>query len=75
MTAYAFSRGWLIEYKKDCWIYLDTKQIISSNRSCKLCGRQPTVEGHDACLGTLSNVKSACCGHGRQDQTFLLENQ
>ncbi|MHB8896921.1 MAG: hypothetical protein ACYC99_17340 [Candidatus Geothermincolia bacterium] len=33
-------------------------------RPCKRCGRPPTPEGHDACLGHLPGVRSACCGHG-----------
>lgn len=31
---------------------------------CVRCGRSPTPEGHDACLGYLPGVESACCGHG-----------
>lgn len=35
-----------------------------TKKPCKHCNRKPTKEGHDACLGTLQNVKFACCGHG-----------
>lgn len=35
-----------------------------SNCICPHCGRPPTPEGHDACLGTLKGVAYACCGHG-----------
>lgn len=31
---------------------------------CIRCGKHPTPEGHDACLGQLPGVKYACCGHG-----------
>lgn len=33
-------------------------------RGCVECGRLPTPEGYDACLGVLPDVVSACCGHG-----------
>jgi len=62
MTTRAYSRGWPIEYI-DGWVYSDTKESVGE-RPCKRCGCDPTFEGHDACLGTIPDVKSACCGHG-----------
>lgn len=35
-----------------------------SRPPCAHCGRAPTPEGHDACLGALPGVTAACCGHG-----------
>lgn len=46
------------------WLYEDTGKVAMDERPCPRCGEMPTPEGHDACLGTLPNVKSACCGHG-----------
>jgi hypothetical protein len=37
---------------------------IDPQRPCKRCGRPPTPEGHDACLGELTGASAACCGHG-----------
>lgn len=34
---------------------------------CNLCGREPTSEGYDACLGEVEGAISACCGHGYTD--------
>jgi len=49
----------------DQWRYADTGELVEGNeRPCVRCGEMPTEEGHDACLGTLDGVKSACCGHG-----------
>jgi hypothetical protein len=31
---------------------------------CPKCKKKQTKEGHDNCLGTIKNVKQACCGHG-----------
>lgn len=30
---------------------------------CVYCGREPTPEGHDACIANLPSVEFACCGH------------
>jgi hypothetical protein len=40
---------------------------------CVVCGQLPTTEGHDACLGTLPGVKSACCGHGKKKGYVMFE--
>lgn len=46
------------------WRYIDNNEIVCDARPCKRCGRPPTKDGHDACLGHLDGVASACCGHG-----------
>lgn len=40
---------------------------------CAQCGKGPTPEGHDGCLGTLpeSIVMNACCGHGRDSSAYI----
>lgn len=47
------------------WRYcLDDKPVnFHHPRKCPHCSKKATKEGHDACLGTLPNVKYACCGH------------
>lgn len=62
----SYERGWPIEYHNRQWIYSDTREPINGKRTCRRCGRAPTDEGHDACLGTIVGMKSACCGHGVQ---------
>lgn len=57
-------RGWAIEYCNGAWIYQDTKEPIDKERPCKKCGRMPTSEGYDACIGYIKNARSVCCGHG-----------
>ena len=65
MTVKAYDRGHPIELNESNeWVYSDTKTICKWNRPCIRCNRKPTQEGHDSCLGTLKDVKSACCGHG-----------
>ena len=46
------------------WIYSDTRKSDDGQRACRRCGRKPTAEGYDACLGHVDGVTSACCGHG-----------
>ena len=51
------------------WRYATTGRFLrlGSNPDdppCTLCGRGPTTEGHDACLGHVEEVRGACCGHG-----------
>lgn len=69
MTARAYSRGWPIERVGDEWVYSDTKQPCFGNdrRPCARCGRPPTEEGYDACLGHIPGAAAACCGHGVED--------
>lgn len=64
MTARAQSRGWPIHWNGSVWIYTDTGEPPRDARPCRRCGEEPTPEGHDACLGSLPGVESACCGHG-----------
>ncbi len=57
-------RGYLIKYANNKWAYDDTNESIDIIRPCARCGKMPTEEGYDACLGYIEGVKSACCGHG-----------
>ena len=52
-------------------VYLDGKLLF---KPCPKCGKLPTKEGHDACLGTLPGVKFACCGHGATQGYISFEN-
>lgn len=59
------------------WRYADNDEIYISDgkheRPCKRCGKMCTEEGHDACLGTIPGVVSACCGHGVEDPYVVTE--
>jgi hypothetical protein len=57
-------RGHPIFWDNSAWRYADTKDPIDDHRPCARCGRVPTPEGYDACLGYIPNAASACCGHG-----------
>ncbi len=47
------------------WFWSDDGLPIHIERSCIRCGKIPTEEGIDACIGKkLPNTQSACCGHG-----------
>ncbi len=38
---------------------------------CLHCKKHRTPEGHDGCIGTLKNVKNACCGHGEIKMAYV----
>lgn len=59
-----YSRGHEIYYDGTNWRYVDNNEIENDSRPCKRCGKTPTKEGYDACLGHVDGVTSACCGHG-----------
>ena len=68
----SFSRGWPIEWNGREWIYSDTGLPDDGRRACRRCGRRPTPEGYDACLGFVEGVSSACCGHGVEPSFVML---
>lgn len=71
----SYSRGHKITYINGEWVYSDDKTPIKDNeRPCVRCGRLPTTEGYDACLGYMKDVKSACCGHGKEKPYYITEN-
>ena len=51
--------------------YLDGTFLGEGKKPCARCGRFPTAEGHDACLGVLDGVLNACCGHGSEDSAYV----
>ena len=73
MTAIGFKHGNKIYYDGKCWRYADDNTKITNNdKPCPHCGRMPTKEGHDGCLGELESVTSACCGHGRVESYVIV---
>lgn len=69
---FSHHRGHPIEFTHKKWRYSDNKKPIQNNeRPCTRCGRMPTPEGYDACLGHLKGVTSACCGHGIHEKTIV----
>ena len=58
-------RGHKIIYT-DKWTFADGSKLCEV--LCKRCGKMPTAEGHDSCLGHIDGVTAACCGHGVEIQ-------
>ena len=67
MSITSYSRGHLIEWDGLRWVYVDNKGSCMEDRPCANCGKMPTTEGYDACLGYVEGATSACCGHGKED--------
>ena len=70
----AYYRGYKLVYNMEAlqWHYEDDKSIFDNSRPCKKCGRMPTKDDHDACLGHLDGVVSACCGHGIEGEGSVI---
>lgn len=65
----SYRRGHQIELRDDDWYYSDTDELADHDRPCIRCGKEPTIEGYDACIGHVPNAKNACCGHGIVEPT------
>ena len=74
MSSAGYVRGNLVIYKRRVWRYEDgTRLDDDPDRPCVRCGRPPTPEGHDACLGHIPGARSACCGHGVSSSILMME--
>lgn len=69
----SYERGWRTILINGSWFYEDNGLPVTNSRACKRCGMKP-VDGRDACMGFISNIKSACCGHGVQEPYLIKEN-
>ena len=55
------------------WRYSDDDSFVKdAERLCGVCRESRTPEGHDPCLGTLPGVRNACCGHGDDDDAYVV---
>ncbi len=57
------------------WVWSDTLGVVTDDRPCARCGKRPTLEGYDACLGYIPQVVSACCGHGKWRTAIMVANK
>lgn len=66
MAARQYNHGHEVVWDGSAWRYADTGELSDPDnpRPCPRCGRMPTPEGYDACLGHIPGAVSACCGHG-----------
>lgn len=73
MAATSDLRGHKIVWKEKGWFYADTNEPADDSRPCIYCGRYPTEEGFDACLGKIEGCIAACCGHGDPSRAYVLK--
>jgi ribosomal protein S27AE len=69
-----YKRGHRISFDNGTEYYVDNGESTEKERPCTRCGEMPTHEGFDACLGKLTGVVAACCGHGKTRGYILFEN-
>ena len=76
MSVTSQSRGHKIYYDGKAWRYSDNGNLLQNEaRACIRCGKHPTKEGFDACVGYIEGVDSVCCGHGVSDMFVDLPAQ
>lgn len=69
-------RGHKIYYDGYIWRYCDNnKSTTEEERPCARCGKMPTKEGYDACLGRIEGATSACCGHGVEKPYIVYKSE
>lgn len=74
MTATCYLRGHEAHFNGKDWFYLDNSEPVT-DRPCIRCGKTPTPEGHDACLGYIKGATAACCGHGIEESYVKHEGE
>lgn len=74
ITSYTRGHKILFDVKQKKWFYVDTEKETNDERACKRCGKKPTKEGYDYCLGYIENATSACCGHG-VEKAYIMEKE
>jgi len=76
MGIISYDRGHKIEYINKRWFYRDTGEPLEFEkpRPCKRCGKMPTSEGYDACIGYVEGAESVCCGHGKSAPILMRRN-
>ena len=58
-----------------CWVYEENGLAIGeTEKHCVFCHKKNRADGHDACLGFLSGVMNACCGHGVDEDAYVQLN-
>lgn len=75
MTITSHDRGWPTFWDGEQWLYEDNEQSVRDDRPCANCGKEPTPEGHDSCLGFIEGAESACCGHGIQEKYIVYKKE
>lgn len=77
MSSRSYVRGHEVYYdfKNRVYRYYDDNTEVFTDtyikRPCPRCNIPPTEESHDACLGSMSGVEFACCGHGVRNNCYV----
>jgi len=56
--------------------WTDTGEPVDDHpRPCPRCGKMPTSEGYDACIGRVPGASDVCCGHGVEEPYIVFRGQ
>lgn len=78
LGARGFVYGNPIRFDEDAWRWVYIYDLTPSDyasRPCPKCGRMPTPEGYDGCLGYISGIGGACCGHRVQEAFIVFDDE
>jgi hypothetical protein len=66
-------RGHKVIFVDNVWVYFNDRISVEDDpyRKCGHCKEDESIEGHDACLGTLKGIANACCGHGIINDAYV----
>ncbi len=77
MATRSYFRGHPTVWLDNKWVYEDTGNQAGFGfevRPCKKCGKifdGSNIGDADPCLGELSSVDNACCGHGVRPESYV----
>jgi len=78
VTAVGHCNGHTIVFLNDEWRWFDTLGLVTDESTmlhpCPRCGKPPTPEGYDACLGHIPGAGGACCGHGIEEGRVCFDD-
>jgi hypothetical protein len=76
-TSWAYIRGTRAVYRFKRWRWAEPPYeyipVDLVKLPCTRCGRPPTREGYDACVGHVEGATSVCCGHGVEPPIIMGE--
>lgn len=66
-------RGHVIDDRDGIWYYAGTSIRVADqpNIKCGHCNKKNRLDFCDSCLGKLSKVMNACCGHGNREDSYV----
>ena len=72
-TTYIHGHAAYFDLHQKAWLLKSTGKPYDASLPCVRCGKSP-VNGMDACIASLKGVEAACCGHGRDEDGYIIRD-